>query len=81
MRLRYPWWRLLLLAVFLLGTFALMAWVVIANFAEARRDAEQGPAQQDARPDTSPRENTGPPDALRWPAPAIDGGPWRPRRR
>lgn len=48
--------RLLILALLLLGTLALMGYVILAGQHRARTERTAPPAQQNARPESLPRE-------------------------
>lgn len=55
-RPKYTPGRLLALAVILLGTLALMGYIILTNQRRSRAERAAPPAQQNARPESLPRE-------------------------
>ena len=54
MRTTYTKWRLLLLAAFLLGTFSLMAWFILARLQGGRESARREEPKQSAPGEKQP---------------------------
>ncbi len=61
MRATYAKWRLLLLSAYLLGTFSLMAWFILARLQRGRESVRREESKQSSPGETGAKEPDGQP--------------------